>query len=180
MNKKIAVILFVVFLFSLTACGKSEFELAINNTKNLESVKFEMTTTLGYVGSYKAYYELDGYKTKVTVTNVGTVYSEYIDGVLYTYVMQLDETYHVSQENVSEYTNILPDFDLFESNLFEQNGDYYDAIDSIEEFDNLRIKISNGYITYISYNFTEDGLTYEVVYNLSNFNQVEVIIPEVE
>lgn len=178
MKKLLTVLLMIILLAGCkTDDVETEFEVAMKNMQELDNYTYSMAFVQG--STFVINFKIDGEKSFVNPYDLGDRFEFTIDDVNYEMIERSGVyiAYAIEPtEEVRELT-VLNTFEFNEED-FILDGNYYVANETIEEFIDMKIKIENGYITEILYDHDNDNATGNAVFEFSDFNTTEIILPE--
>ncbi|MDC0559012.1 hypothetical protein OAO42_01225 [Candidatus Izimaplasma bacterium] len=155
----------IMFLFVLVGCGPklSEFEQALANMEEVDNFTMELAIRdIPFIGTITADMKFEEDKLEMSMLGM-TEYGLIVDGVEYTIIDIDGITFfeEVVVEDVDDdlFEGIGEDFDFVEDEFeYDEEDGYYHAISDLEEMENLRIKIEDGYITEMLFTIEAEGI----------------------
>ncbi len=185
--KKLLLIVTGIAVFLLSGCSmfSSEFEKAVDNMNNLDSMTMRMTIddVLG-TGDIITTYKIDG--NKIYNREDGENFYAYYEGdKIYMVEDFMDGTYAFEvQESYIEDRGPYTEFGKLYEDDFEINDEGFyvltKSIEGLEDTENFRIKIEDEYITELRFEITVFTITIDYLVEFFNFDDTEINLPEFE
>lgn len=174
--KKVLIVLFMMFiLVGCTDDSINEFDQAMLNMKELDSYTYSFSITAqDGSSSFQLTVLLDG-DNKYKFNDDGVDYYEFpIDGVVHL----LHGECRVSEKDIDEdEEDESSAFDLL-SEDFDFDGEYYIPKELETDMISYKIKIENGYMIEFLFEHIREDVTYNHIWEYTDFNTTEVIISD--
>ena len=180
--KKLFILVFVM-LFVLTGCGskssKSEFEKAIEMMNEEDSVKMVVEVFIPDFGTVDGVIGIEGNASKMVMLEE-EVYYLFEDDVEYEIIEFNGEYVRFLAPEDEDSLEGFNDFDDFTDEDFEYNedDDFYYSLIEVEDMEDLKIKIENGYVVEMVFGTELDGTDVIITIVFSNFGEVNIELPE--
>ena len=183
--RKIVIIVSITLVFFLSSCSLflNDFQEAMLNMATAKSITMEMEINdISFLSQVSIQMKLEDGKTDINI--LGQHIYGFVEGdteyILIEFggeMIAVDTELYSTENDYVE--GFFKDFDTLNSkNFILEDDGYYHAEKKIDELEDLRIKISEGYITEMLFQLNVEGVKVDCEINIFGYNNTEVDLPE--